>query len=325
MSAPRPARQSGTALLSVLLMAALMGVLVVAMLDDIRFGLRRTANADAMAQAQRLALGAEALARRKVAALAREDVAVAAWNGRPLAFPVEHGLVRARLRDGSDCFNLNSVVEGAAGQWRRRELGVRQYVALLQALDFSAAQAQALADALADWIDSDHRRAPLGAEDGSYAALQPPYRTGGTLLAEASELRAVQGYTPPVYARLRPYVCALPRPDLSPVNVNALAPARAPVLSMLTLGALTPAQARRVLESRAARGWRDAAAFWADPALLQAPVPNEVYDQVSLRSHWFVLDVEVEYAGAQVVLSALLEQDGSREARLAARRWTRDE
>src|SRR3546814_2109829 len=54
--------QKGVALLTVLLLVAVMSVLVMGMLDDIRFGLRRTSNAQAMAQAQWYALGAESLA-----------------------------------------------------------------------------------------------------------------------------------------------------------------------------------------------------------------------------------------------------------------------
>src|SRR5690606_39757620 len=94
-----------------------------------------------------------------------------------------------------------------------------------------AAQAQGMADALADWIDSDDQRAPLGAEDRSYAARADGYRTGATLLAEPSELRAIRGYDAVAYARLRPHVCALPVGGPSPVNVNALVPAQAPVRS----------------------------------------------------------------------------------------------
>lgn len=319
------ARQSGTALLSVLLLAAVMAVLAMAMLDDIRFGLHRAGNAQAMQQARRYAMGSEALALARVAQLADQRGDPAPWHGKPLLFPIEHGLVRARVRDASTCFNLNSVVEGAPEQWRRRELGVQQYVALLQALQFPAAQAQALADALADWIDSDAQRAPLGAEDGSYAALAPGYRTAAALLAEPSELRAIRGYDAGTYARLREYVCALPSAVLSPVNVNALQPAQAPVLSALTLGAITPGEARRILDTRPPGGWPDPAAFWAHPALARAGVPNEVYDQATLRSRWFALDSEVEYAGAQVVMNALLHVDDSGRARLRARRWTPEE
>ncbi|MDR6992695.1 type II secretion system minor pseudopilin GspK [Luteimonas sp. 3794] len=324
-----PVRQRGMALLSVLLLTAVMTVLAVAMLDDIRFGLRRTGNAHAIAQAQRYALGSEALARQRLGELQRGGVDAAQWNGKPLLFPIIEdgqslGLVRARLGDGSTCFNLNSVVTGAPEQWQRRELGVSQYVALLQALGFAAAQAQTLADTLADWIDSDAQRAPLGAEDSTYAALQPGYRTSGALLAEPSELRAIRGYDGAAYARLRPYVCALPSAELSPVNVNALDIDQAPVLSMLSLGRLTPAEARRVIAARPDGGWVDATAFWAHPALRDAGLPNEIYEQVQLRSRWFTLQTEVEYAGAQAVLSALLHADGDR-ARLIVRRWTPDE
>ena len=102
MSAPM--RQRGMALLSVLLLTAVMTVLAVAMLDDIRFGLRRTGNAHAIAQAQRYALGSEALARQRLGELQRGGVDAAQWNGQPLLFPIVEdgqtlGLVRARLGD----------------------------------------------------------------------------------------------------------------------------------------------------------------------------------------------------------------------------------
>lgn len=322
-------RQRGMALLSVLLLTSVMTVLAVAMLDDIRFGLRRAGNAASIAQAQRYALGSEALARQRLGELQRDGADPARWRDMPLLFPIVEdgqtlGLVQARLGDGSTCFNLNSVVSGAPEQWQRRELGVSQYVALLQALGFAAAQAQGLADTLTDWIDSDAERAPLGAEDATYSVGRPGYRTSGTLLAEASELRAIRGYDDAVYTRLRPYVCALPSAALSPVNVNALTPEQAPVLSMLSQGRLTPGEARRVIAARPAGGWPDAVAFWNQPALRDAELPVEVYDQVQLTSRWFTLQTEVDYAGAQAVLSALLYADGDR-ARLIARRWTPDE
>lgn len=319
------AHQSGTALLSVLLLASIMAVLAMTMLDDIRFGVRRAANAQAMAQAQRFALGTEALARARIGQLAKGNDDPVQWSGKPLVFPIEHGHIRARLHDASTCFNLNSVVEGAPEQWRRRELGVRQYVALLQALEFPAAQAQALADALADWIDTDSQRASLGAEDASYVATALAYRTSATLLAEVSELRAIRGYEDHVYARLRPHVCALPSAELSPVNVNALRDGDGPVLSMLTIGAVVNGDAERIIASRPVGGWGDATAFWAHPALSKAVVPNEVYDQVTQHSRWFALQSDVEYSGAQVVLSALLQLDDSGRAHLRARRWTPEE
>ena len=320
--------QSGAALLTVLLLVAVMAVLMVAVLDDIRFGLRRTGNAAALAQAQWYALGSGELARARIHQLDRGDgrtTLEGAWNGRPFLFPIEDGVMRVRLDDATACFNLNSVVEGAPGQWRRREAGVRQYLALLRALDFDPLQADAMADALVDWIDADQVPGPMGTEDGGYATRGPGHRTAGALLAEASELRGIAAHDADAYARLRPHVCAHPDAAPSPVNVNTLEDRDAVLLSMLSGNALDIAGARNVIASRPARGWPDLQAFAAHPAVREAGLPDEVLRQLSLRTRWFALETQVEHAGAEVVMSALFDRDGQGPVRLAARRWTPDE
>ncbi len=322
--------QRGMALLTVLLLVAAMSVLIIATLDDIRFGLRRTGNAQALAQARWYALGTEALAAtqlRRFEHLDLDSAEATALLGRRQVLPIEQGAIALRIDDATTCFNLNSVVEGMPEAWTRRDLGVRQFVALLQALEFPEAEAEAMADALVDWIDSDQIRAPRGAEDATYLADAQGYRTAATLLAEPSELRAIRGFAPAAYARIRPHVCALPGAELSPVNVNALRAADAPILAMLTLGAVTPRQAAEVIAHRPAAGWRETVEFWAHPALRQASgtLDNAVFEQVLLRSRHIALSTEVEHAGAQVVLGALFETGGNRGTRLVARRWTLDE
>lgn len=334
-------RQRGVALLTVLLLVAVMTVLVIGVLDDIRFGLRRAGNAQTVAQAQWYALGAEALAQVQMQRLAQRDggrtTLEGNWNDRPFLFPIgngpfgsaglsesadgEGGAISARVFDSTTCFNLNSVVEGAGEQWQRRDLGVEQFIALLRALEFSAAQAGSLADALVDWIDADQQRSARGAEDANYGA----YRTAGTLLSEVSELRAVQGYGAEIYVRLRPYVCALPGAELSPVNINTLEREDGAIVSMLAGGTIGAAEGRRVILARPPDGWRDYAAFWGQPALSGVVVPNPVLNQIALRTRYFGLHAQVEYGGAQVVLSALFEQDAAGDTALVARRWSSDE
>ncbi len=327
------ARQRGVALLTVLLLVAVMSVLLMAVLDDIRFGLRRASNAQAVAQAQWYALGTETLARARIEGLARSGngrtTLAGDWNDRPFLFPLgedgrHDGMISVRVADATACFNLNSVVEGAVEQWRLREAGMDQYRALLQALDFAPRQAERLADALVDWIDSDNDPRPAGAEDAAYAS-RAGVRTSGTLLAEASELRAIDGYTPEVFARLRPHVCALPTADLAPVNINTLEKADAVIVSMLADHQVDIGEAQRLLETRPVGGWADVNDFWGQPSLARAAVPNDVLQQVRLRSRYFSLHSEVEYAGAQVVMSALFEHDAAGGARVLARRWSNDE
>jgi general secretion pathway protein K len=312
------------ALLTVLLLTMVMSLLVVAMLDDVRFGLRRSANAEHLAQARWHALAVEQMALQRIAT-ATDLADPRLWREREFVFPVEGGTVRAGLADGSRCFNLNSVVEGAPGQWQRRDLGVRQYLALLDALDFPVDQAETMADALVDWIDVDQVRSPRGAEDAAYLGLRPAYRTASTLLADATELRAIQGYAAPAYARLRPHVCALPTAAPSPLNVNALQPADAPLLAMLTLGAVGQDGALRVIASRPAAGWRDALGFWATPMLAAADLPNEIYDQVALSGRWFRLRAEVDYLDARLEMGTLLQRRPDGRVAVVSRRWTEEE
>lgn len=109
-------------------------------------------------------------------------------------------------------------------------------IALLDVLGIAPQQAHALTDALVDWIDSDTQPGVHGAEDDRYLQAAAPQRTGATLLAGVSELRAIAGYTPQLIAQLQPYVCALPEGRLSPININTLRLDDAPVLVALTGG-----------------------------------------------------------------------------------------
>ena len=58
--------REGMALLTVLLLVAVMAAVAVLVLDDIRFSIRRTMNAETQEQAQWYAAGAESLARRQI-------------------------------------------------------------------------------------------------------------------------------------------------------------------------------------------------------------------------------------------------------------------
>lgn len=323
----RPPHEKGAALLTVLLMVAVIAVIAVGVLDDIRFGVRRTFNARAASQAQWYALGAEQLARARIARLLDRDPGKTSlegdWNGRTVAFPIEHGSLQVRISDATGCFNLNSLVEADQGEpFRRRELGVRQFAVLLNQL--GVAGEQELAENLAEWMDSNDVGLSA-AEDPGYATLPVPYRTAGSPLAEVSELRAVRGYTPEIYARLRPYVCALPTTDLSPVNLNTLAPEKALLLTALTEGKVAPATARGVLAARPAHGWADAQAFWGQQALLATPPGDVVREQLRFRTRFFALDGQVAVAGAPVFMTALFETRSASTVTLAARRWTVDE
>lgn len=319
--------ERGAALLTVMLMVAVISVIAVGVLDDIRFGVRRTLNARIASQAQWYALGAEQLARTRIAQLMDRDAGKTTleggWNGRVIAFPIDQGHMEAKVSDATGCFNLNSVVEANQGEpFRRRELGVRQFTTLMSLVGVSGGQD--LAENLAEWMDSNDV-GRVDAEDPGYAKLAQPYRTAAGPLAEVSELRAVRGFTPGVYAAIRPYVCALPTTDLSPINVNTLPPERALLLTALTEGRISRETAARVLYSRPAGGWSDAQAFWGQQALVATPPGDVVRDQIKFRTRYFALDSQVVFADMPVFMTALFETPSANKVILAARRWTPDE
>lgn len=324
----RSADRRGMALLTVLLMVTVMAAIAVALLDDVRFGTRRASNLSSVGQAQWYALGAEALARTRIQRLLRQAGPVTpvqpAWNGTPFAFPVEAGQITAVVRDGQACFNLNSVVSGIEGAYIARPRGAEQLVALGRALGVDEGRMRAVADALTDWIDSDQTPLPRGAETAAYAGRQQPLRTPGTLLLEAGELRLIRGVDADVYGRLRPFVCALPTPDLSPINPNTLSVDDAPLLVMLSEGRLNPARARAAIAARPRGGWRDIGAFWSQPAMAEATPASEVYDQLTLTTRYFAFRSDVEFAGARVTRTALFRTLPDGRVETVVHRWTAD-
>ncbi len=328
MSRWRTDRQ-GMALLTVLLLVAVMSVVAVAILDDVRFSVRRTANVEFQSQAQWYAAGAENLARGQIARLVAAGPARTplepAWNGRLMSFPIDGGTLSATVTDGQACFNLNSLALGFGEDLTARPLGAVQFRALGRAVGAPDSRMQAIADALTDWLDADTVPMPLGAEDGAYAGLAKPYRTGGVMLAEVSELRAIKGMDAETYRRLRPWVCALPTSRLSPLNVNTLAPEQAPLLTMLTNGALEPEQARAVIAARPRDGWPDVAAFWSQSALASVSVDPEARDQITVLTRFFDLRVDVELGGSQAVRTVLLEAGPDGRVRTVIQRWTPEE
>lgn len=321
--------EKGAALLTVLLLVAVMAALSVLALEKLRLSTRLAANGAALDQARAFAMGAEYLAIGRVAELNGRDTGkttlAGAWNGRVIRLPIPGGLATVRVTDGGNCFNLNSVAEGAVpGELRAREAGVIQFVALMRLLGIADGDARHVAASLADWIDSDGLPDPEGAEDETYRQAPVSYRAANTLLADVSELRAVAGVTPEIYAKLHPWICALPTTDLSPLNVNTISEEQAPLIAMLIPDQLDLPRARQIIAGRPAGGWDSLVDFWKLPALVALTPTMEVQAQPQLRTRWFALDLDVELGGAQVSETALID-GGLEPARLVLRRWGEDE
>ncbi|MFP5431590.1 MAG: type II secretion system minor pseudopilin GspK [Alphaproteobacteria bacterium] len=299
-------------MLTVLLLVAVMSVVAATALERVALATRMTGNGGAIDQARAYADAGTQIARMRIGDLVASNPAritlAGGWMGTPQSIPVPGGIATARVTDGGNCFNLNSVVTGESeASLKVRPIGVSQFQALLQALGVDARQAQGAAAALADWIDSDSVAQPGGAEDETYAQAPRPYRAANRLMVDASELRAVNGITPAIYDLARPWVCALPVTDLSPININTLLPTQAPLFAMLLPGQLSVAQARQLLAQRPPDGYGSTVQFWAMPSLSGLSPMTEVAEQVKLTTGFFEVDVSVNVGGTQLVERALID------------------
>jgi len=316
--------ERGAALLTVLLLVAVMAVVAASALERLALATRMTGNGGAVDQARAFADAGMEIARLKigdlVAANPGKTTLAGGWMGAPRDIPVPGGMVTARVSDGGNCFNLNSVAGESEANLKVRPVGVSQFQALLQALGVDARQAQVAAASLADWIDSDSVPQPGGAEDETYAQAERPYRTANRFMVDASELRAVHGVTPAIYDLARPWVCALPTADLSPINVNTLLPDQAPLLVMLLQGQMSVAQARQVLAQRPEQGYGSVKQFWDVQKQVGINPLEEAAQQVKVTTGFFGVDVAVNVGGTQMVERGLIDARQS-PATLVRRNW----
>lgn len=318
-----PARERGAALLAVLILVAVTGAIAAAAMERLSLSRAVATNAAALDQARAFADGVERLAILTIDDMIADDPertgVGGGWNGavRRVPLPNGAGTAQIRVRDGGNCFNVNSVVEGdPRTRLARRGNGVLQLAGLMRVLGVAEGQARRIAEAAADWVDSDTQTGPNGAEDAAYSG----YRTGNTLFADPGELAVLAGMTPEIMARLRPWLCALPIAELSPININSLLPDQAPLLAMLAPGQLEVERARRILVERPTNGWGSQIEFWRIDALRNLNVPLDTQLQLQLRTRWFALDVAVSLLDSEFRETALVDAR-LQPSRLAARRW----
>ena len=290
--------QRGAALIIVLLLAATLSLLVLALVAATTQSARRTGGAMVRGELLWRALSAEIIAQTAIAEAlnAAERGGPALTRAHPLFsqqldIPFRNGAGAIIFADASRCFNVNSLArdDGENG-------AVEEFVLLMTTAGLSDADAQAIAGVVKDWIDTDTIQEIGGAEDGFYASLPTPYRTGGVPVASVSEMRAMRGVTSELYAAISPYLCALPSNDGAILNINALRPEDAPLLTALSGDVLDRATAADILENRPPGGWSNVEQFLALP-----PFQDDEFDTQSLTSRISVSPQYVEaIAGATV-------------------------
>ena len=299
-------RERGAALLTVLLLVAVMATLAATSLDRLSLAARLSGNAAEVSQARHWLGMAEELAAVRIEDMltrSPEHITLAGeWQDRSRTIELPDGArIAVRVRDGGNCFNLNSLAARTSeGQLIVRPAAVEQFRALMTSIGIDPAAASRISAAAADWIDNDSLPLPAGAEDnnGRFVA--------NSAMAHESELGRVAGMTPAIAKMLGPWVCALPSHHASPLNVNTLTPEQAPLLAMLAPEWLTVERAGAALRSRPPSGYASAEAFWNSPVLKSVEAGDEAVSQIQVRTSFFRLEARVSGSGDSIGETALL-------------------
>jgi len=203
-------RERGVALITAILVVAIVATVAAYMSLGQQVWLRQTQNFNDITQAEAVSVGAVNLAAVLLAQDTRADADYLdePWAQPLPAFPVEGGAVTATVTDAQGRFNLNNLAQAS-----QRDLALFRQLLTGVKLDPNSI------DAVRDWIDNDNTPLAAGAEDDYYGTLPTPYRAANQPFASVDELRLVKGFTPEAVRALRPFLVALPASNVK-INVN---------------------------------------------------------------------------------------------------------
>ena len=128
-------RERGAALLTVLLLVAVIAILAAHGIDRLAGATKLASNARELSQAKAYLVAAESIgmetAEQIVSASPGRTINVGGWNGKEQKFPVPGGIVAATLADGGNCFNINSLVTQEDDVFSARPEGLKQFSRLM--------------------------------------------------------------------------------------------------------------------------------------------------------------------------------------------------
>ena len=292
-----PARQRGVALITAILITALVSSVALNLAWDNALDMRRTMTLLYRDQAVQVAVGAESW----VQSILRDDLAETEtdhlgeiWASELPGLPVQSDVVQGELfgdiEDLQGRFNINNLVDQNG---EVDEQALEQFRRLLLALELDPR----FAGIAADWIDANREAGfPDGAEDAIYTGFIPAYRTPNLPITHATELAALEGMDKENFDILAPHIVALP--GRTGINVNT---ATAPVLQSLDEN-LSASDVESLISERENGGFADMQNTFST---LVAP---EILPQLEETTSYSQLRLVVQIATVRIIYFSTLQR-----------------
>lgn len=287
------ARQRGLALISALLIVAIVATAAGLLSLAQQLWMRQVENIIERARADFVQRGAVQWAMIVLSEDSRNsdtDHLGEAWAKQLPPLPAEGATLVLSATDAQGRFNLNSL-------WRKgapstADVGVFRNLLTALSLDPN------LTDAVLDWLDPDSNTRPGGAEDVDYLSQTQPYRAANRYFASVDELRLVRGLSAEALERLRPYLVAIPAP--TDINVNT---APATLLVALVPGLSLP-DAEKIAAERERSPFKDVGQFQSRlPAGTNAPAGG-----LGVKSGYFLVMLDIALGRHRRQVEVLIER-----------------
>ena len=179
-------------------------------------------------------------------------------------------------------------------------------------------EAEAMVNALTDWLDSDDLITSTGgAEDNDYASREFPYLAANTYLGSINELRLIENFTPAVILALTPYVCVIPQNNQHKININTLDSELPELLQALIDSSLDDAQ--QILSARDSAGYENIQDFLNLPEVTAVALESWQSGQFDGDSNYFSLKANARFNNSYFAMRSILKIDQSQKIQVISR------
>lgn len=306
-------RQKGIALITVLVVVAIVSGIASSAILDQQFAIRRTENLLHGNQGILYLFSLETWAKEVLIAdtltSAASDHLEENWSKVIPPVAIEGGSVSGEIHDLQGLFNLNSLVDMSGKISVAAKL---QFSCLLTEYAGSSISPAHVVEAAIDWIDSDQDAKADGAEDLDYLSRDPGYRSAGQHFVSPSELLLVDGMSYEAWQNIRPFVTVYPvlKEDSSYINVNTAPPE---VLKCLNIDGDSQGIAGDIVQ------YRNTSAYFEDSAELldfikQSGAPDATLKswRIDVKSGYFLLASAAIFGNHELRMHHLLARDLTR-------------
>lgn len=310
-SVNRVYRQDGIALISVLLIVAILTAAISRLALENQIWLSQVENNASLTRT----LQAGSAAQRWIALLLERDDDkfdgyTDLWAQSMPPIPIAKVQVQGHIEDMQARFNLNNLVDN---EGKVDAVSLEKFERLLQILELDPD----IAMAVVDWIDPDSTASgSQGAEDDYYIGLDPAYLAANQPLTQVEELKLVRGIDSHTWFRLQPHVTALQQ--ITPVNVNtANVEVLAAVVTNWGRPAIALGEAKRWIGQIEGKPVEDLKTF----AAMALPDTNRrTPDNLSVNSNYFMAYTRMELGKVEQHMSTLYYRNNGRAVMLRQQR-----